>query len=446
MLHEQGLLPPTIGRQLLEGLLTLEDATGDPVPARESIGHGAHSGEAHLIEMYGETVGGWLHTGRSSHDLSAVTTRYVLRDRLLTVGRSLVKLVETYASRAEAALSVPMPTYTGLQHAQVGTVGYQLCSQAFPLTRDLPRLIACWDRLNQSPAGAAAGTTTDFDIDRERVASLLGFDAVCENAEDVDKSIDQILEVACTVATCAATIGNAADTLFLWVSDEFGLADLPHELCGTSSIMPQKKNPHSIQTVQRETNAVLGTAVQQLIAVKNLSGGVQYDPATLRRFTETLDTLRAVVDKMIFDTDRARALVTAEWALATDLAALLTRQCEIPWRSAHQIVAILVREYEATDQSLTDVTATDLEAIAEAYLGDRPTVSTAAVETLRDPAEALDRRASITGSPAPTQVADQVVTRRDRAATYREQLTERRVALDHAHATRRAAIRAVIDA
>lgn len=446
MLREQGLLPPDVGRRMLEGLLTLEDETGDPVPARESIGRGAHSGEAHLIDKYGEAVGGWLHTGRSSHDLSAVATRYVLRDRLLTVGSSLVDLIETYAVRAGSYTAVPMPTYTGLQRAQVGTIGYRLCSQAFPLTRDLGRLITCYDRLNRSPAGAAAGTTTDFAIDRERVASLLGFDDVLQNAEDIDKSVDHLLEVGFTIATSAATVGRAADTFFLWFSDEWEIVDLPDELCGTSSIMPQKKNPHSIQAVQRGTNELIGEAIQQFIAVKNLSGGVQYDPALLRRFTETLDTLRAVVDGATFDTDRARALVAADWALATDLAALLTKQCGIPWRSAHQIVAVLVREYKATDRSLTNVAAADLETIAEAYLGDRPTVPTTALETLCDPAQAPARRAGIIGSPAPEQVADQLETLRTRAEMYRDQLTERRVALDHAHATRRSDIRSVLDA
>lgn len=446
MLHEQGLLPPDVGRRMLEGLLTLEDETGDPTPARESIGRGAHSGEVHLTDKYGEAVGGWLHTGRSSHDLSAVASRYVLRDRLLTVGSSLVDLIETYAARADSYASVPMPTYTGLQRAQVGTIGYRLCSQAFPLTRDLGRLVACYDRLNRSPAGAAAGTTTDFAIDRERVASLLGFDDVLENAEDIDKSADHLLEVGFTIATSAATVGRAADTFFVWFSDEFGVVDLPDKLCGTSSIMPQKRNPHSVQTVQRETNEIIGEAIQQFLAIKNLSGGVQYDPALLSRFTETLDTFRAVVDGATFDTDRARALVTADWALATDLAALLTKECEIPWRSAHQIVAVLVREYEATDRCLTEVSAADLEAIAEAYLGDRPTIPTAALETLCDPAQAPARRADVIGSPAPEQVADQLTTLRARAEMYRDRLSERRVALDQARATRRSAIRSVIDA
>lgn len=446
MLHEQGLLPPYVGHRVLEGLLTVEDDAGDLVPAREPIGHGAHSSEAHLINEYSEAIGGWLHTRRSSHGLSAVATRYVLCDRLLTVGSSFVELLETYAARAGSHTSVPMPTYTGLQHAQVGTIGYWLYSQAFPLTRDLSRLIACYDRLSRSPAGAAAGTTADFAIDREQVASLLGFEAVLQNTENIDKSVDHLLEVSVTIAISAAAVGRAADTFFLWFSDDFGTVDLLDELCGTSSIMPQKKNPHSIQTVQRETNEIIGEAIQQFIAVKILSGGVQYDPALLSRFTETLDTLLTVVDGATFNTDRARALVTADWALATDLALLLTKQCEIPSGSVHQIIAVLVREYGATNQSLIDVSAEGLEAIAEAYLGDRPTVPTAALETLCDPAQAPARRAGIIGSPAPEQVADQLATLRTQADMYRNQLTERRVALDHAHATRKSAIRSVIEA
>lgn len=445
MLREQGLIPPTAGRLILEGLSTLEDDTGNPVPARETIGHGAHAGEAHLIAEHGEAVGGWLHTGRSSHDLTDVATRFVLRDRLLSVGSSLVDLVEAYTTLASTYTTAPMPTYTGLQHAQVATIGYHLCSQAFPLTRDLDRLIACYDRLNQSPAGAAAGTTTDFEIDRDRVASLLGFDGVMQNAEDIDKSVDHLLEVGLTAALSAATIGQAADQFFLWYSDEFGVVDLPDRLCGTSSIMPQKKNPHSIQAVQRETNEIIGEVIQQFIAVKNLSDGVSYHLDVLSQFTETVDTLRAVVSSATFDTDRARDLVEADWALATDVASLLVKQCGIPWRSAHQIVAVLVRQYEATDQCLADMTASDLEDVAEAYLGDRPTVPASALDGVRDPSQALDRRAGIVGSPAPAEVRDQLATLRARVETYRDQLTEKRAALDQAHAARRTAVDSVIE-
>jgi argininosuccinate lyase len=176
MLVEEGLIPDEEGRAILRGLRELEDDDGDATDARAALGHGVHNGEAYLISEYGEDVGGWLHLGRSSHDLHGTAVRFVLRERLLEIGELLAELLETYADRAAETADAPIPTYTGLQHAQVGTIGFQLCAAAAPHGRDLERVVALYDRLNRSPAGAAVGTTSDFDLNRERVASLLGFD------------------------------------------------------------------------------------------------------------------------------------------------------------------------------------------------------------------------------------------------------------------------------
>lgn len=444
MLVERELVSTEVGQVMLKGLSGLEDETGDPVPAREEIGHGAHSGEAFLIAEYGEDVGGWLNVGRSSHDLTNVAERFVLRERLLSVGERLADLIDMYATRAKDHIDDPIPTYTGLQQAQVGSIGYVLCSLAFPVKRDLSRLVACYDRLNQSPAGAAVGTTTDFNIDRERVASLLGFDGVIHNAEDVDKSVDHLLEVGVTAATSASSIGQAADQFLLWFSDEFGVLELPDRLCGTSSIMPQKKNPHSIQVVQRDTNSIIGEAIQQFVAVKNLSGEVSLSPVILQQLPNAIEIWTNVVEAADFDRNRAQELIREDWALMTDLAALLVRDCGISWRSAHQIIGVLVRHYEETGQTVDDVNVEDIERIAEAYLDDRVTVSSS-IETVLDPTTGLERRDSIVGSPAPSEVREQIATLQQTATEYRSRFADRRSVLEQARESRYAAIEAIIN-
>lgn len=445
MLVEQGLLPPSVGRKLLTGLRELEDADGDASAARSEIGRGAHAAEAYLIDEYGENVGGWIHLGRSTHDMEAVAERFVIRDRLLTIGERLTELVDTYAQRAEETMEAPIPTYTGLQHAQVGTIGFHLCSLVLPHERDLERLVALYDRINRSPAGAAVGTTTDFEIDRERVAALLGFDKVCRNTEDVDKSVDHLLETGGVLATIAGNLGSAADRFLLWYALEFGVLDIPDRLCGTSSIMPQKKNPHSIETVQRETSDILGEALQQYVAVKNAAGGVRIAPAVLDQTIKAIETWTAVVDAVVFDRERAAALVTADWALATDLAALLVREGGLSWRSAHQIVAVIVRWFEEDDRTIADLSVDDLAAATQEYCGTAIDLSKSQLKETLNPQRALGRREDVIGSPAPSRVRDQVESLHESATAYQEALVTRRETLERAHQQREEAVEAILD-
>jgi argininosuccinate lyase len=388
-------------------------------------------------------VGGWLHLGRSTHDLVAVAERIALRRRLLRLGAALVDLVETYADRAADTIDAVVPTYTGLRRAQVATIGFHLCAMATPHRRDLDRLVEAYDRLNRSPAGAAVGTTTDVDIDRHRTASLLGFDGVLANAEAVDKATDHAVEVTSVLSAVATNAGRAADSLLCWHSEEFGIVDLPDELCGTSSVMPQKRNPHAVEVVQRAADRVVGAGATR--AVEARSAGPTLPPETADRAVDLVATLSAVVDRLTFDRDRAAALVADSWALATDLAAALAAEAGIAWRSAHQIVAVLVRRFEAVERSIHDLDTETLATTAREYL-DRPVdLSGLDLDRIRDPRRALARRDGTRGSPAPSAVRRQIADLRRLASDRRTAFAARERALDRAAARRTAAVRRVLD-
>src|SRR5690606_20510899 len=143
-----------------------------------------------------------------------------------------------------------MPGYTHGQHAQPTTLGHWAAMMERSFARDVARLHSLWERLNLSPAGAAIMTGSDFALDRERTSELLGFDRPLQNTMDAILSHDLEMEIASVYAVCGATLARVADDLFLWSTTEFAFVEIPDRFCGTSSIMPQKKNPDALEDIK----------------------------------------------------------------------------------------------------------------------------------------------------------------------------------------------------
>ena len=151
-----------------------------------------------------------------------------------------------------------MPGFTHLQHAQPITLAHHLQTYFDAIERDLERAGQAYRRVNLSPMGAAALAGTSIRIDRDYVASLLGFDGLVENAMDAVSSRDFALESVSVAAIAMVDLSRMAEELILWSSSEFGFVEVADEYSATSSIMPQKKNPVVAETVRAKCGSVLG--------------------------------------------------------------------------------------------------------------------------------------------------------------------------------------------
>ncbi len=152
-----------------------------------------------------------------------------------------------------------MPGYTHLQHAQPITVAHHFQGYFEAVQRDLERAAQAYARVNLSPMGAAALAGTSIKIDREYVASLLGFEGLAENAMDAVSSRDFALETISVAAMAMVNLSRMAEEVILWSTSEFGFAEVADEFSATSSIMPQKKNPVVPETVRAKCGSVLGS-------------------------------------------------------------------------------------------------------------------------------------------------------------------------------------------
>jgi argininosuccinate lyase len=408
MLIEENLIPREDGIVMLRGLREMEEI--GVAKARTESGGGMHSGEYFLIRRVGEEIGGRLHLARSSGDLSKVGRRIYSRDQLLLLIERINVFRSALLATAEKHLETVMPGYTHGQAAQPTTYGHQLLALELALGRDVARARAAFERVNLSPAGAVIMTGSNFPLNRHRTAELLGFDAPEINTFDAIQAHDDGLEIAAVLAIHGHTMTRINEDLMLWSTNEFGMIDVPDRFCGTSSIMMQKKNPQATQEIKGAGADAVGALMTAFMVEKGPTGMAVIDRRYASNGTERafefalrdLDWMIEMVPQLIVDTELMAQRAGAFWAQATDVAGALVSELGMNWRSAHQIVGILVRythERNLTPQQVTN------ELLAEAaveYMGEPVRLSEDALLAALDP-EHFVRTRTLFGGPAPDE-------------------------------------------
>ncbi|MFC6952684.1 argininosuccinate lyase [Halorubellus litoreus] len=432
MLAEQGIVGDDEAGQILQALNVVEVEEHKELPDGEDV-HEAI--ESKVIAIAGD-VGGKMHTARSRNDEVATCIRYRLREDVLAaldaVNDARAALVEV----ADAEGETLMPGYTHLQSAQPTTVGHWALSYAGALARDADRLLDAYERVNESPLGAAAFAGTPFDVDRDRTAELLGFAGLVENATDAVAARDHLVEVASALASVATHLSGLAEDLVIFANR--GFVELDDAYSSTSSIMPQKKNPDTLELVR----ATAGDASAGLNGLLSTLKGLPR--AYNRDLQSATPHVWSTVDAVTEATSvAAGAVATAEWpsealaeaagegfSTATAVADVLA-MADVPFRQAHEVLATASEQADGSAPSVDTIAA-----VVEDVLGEsmETYVDEATVADALDPAANVAMRDSV-GGPAPEAVASQVANAADALAADEEAVTGKRDALALAHET-----------
>jgi argininosuccinate lyase len=322
--------------------------------------------EKRLTELVGD-AGKRLHTGRSRNDQVATDIRLYVRgaiDDILGLLRALrLALVDLADKHADTIL----PGFTHLQVAQPITFGHHMLAYVEMFGRDAERLADARKRVNRLPLGAAALAGTTFPIDRLRVAKTLGFDDVCRNSLDAVSDRDFAIEFCAAAALIMTHISRMSEELVLWMSPRVGFIDIADRFCTGSSIMPQKKNPDVPELARGKTGRVNGHLIALLTLMKGqplaYNKDNQEDKEPLFDTIDTLtDTLRIFADMAGGITVKPQAMRDAAlqgYATATDLADYLVKK-GLPFRDAHEAVALAVRACVDRGCDLSDLTLEEL--------------------------------------------------------------------------------------
>ena len=442
MLSEEGLIPKHDGTAILRAFREME-ATGWEQVRRDG-GHGLFSGEAYLIEKLGEEIGGKIHLGRSSGDLNSVSARIGLRGKLLDVMEADLKCRNAYLKLAEQHLETVLPTYTMMQQAQVGTFAHYLVAWTLPLERDFERLLGAYGRTNVSSAGAGIGTGSDFPLNRNRTAELLGFDGVCQNVRDANAGRDFVLEALSAITILMVNVAWATDTIFLFCSNEFNFVEIADRYCGSSSIMPQKKNPHSLMVVSETASQLSGAMSTMLTNARSISGSIK---AVLQNFdlaVEAVNLWAGIISTLQVNKEVMRQSTLEFWALATDLAGAIVRIKSLPWRTAHQITAILVRMALEQGKKASDIDSSFVDFAAREYIGEPLDLGDEEIRRVLDPLRAVKAR-TLLGGTAPEEVQRQIQRGEDLLRQDTAELGLKRKKLAEAAAKLEAAIDVILN-
>lgn len=332
--------------------------------------------EKRLVELIGD-AGKRLHTGRSRNDQVATDIRLWLREEIDVCSELLRQLRHALAQMALQHHTTILPGFTHLQVAQPVTFGHHLLAYAEMFERDYLRLQDCRKRVNQLPLGAAALAGTSYPIDRERVAQSLGFDGVCRNSLDAVSDRDFAIEFCAAVSLAMTHISRLSEELILWMSPRVGFISLADRFCTGSSIMPQKKNPDVPELARGKTGRVNGNLIGLLTLMKGqplaYNKDNQEDKEGLFDSADTLrDTLTIFVDMVggiQVKAENMRAAALQGFSTATDLADYLVKK-GLPFRDAHETVALAVRECEQKGIDLADLSLAELKAFNSAIEED----------------------------------------------------------------------------
>jgi len=436
MLAEQEIIDRETAGEVLAALAAVEDAGHSALPDGEDVHEAIESA---VIERVGP-AGGKMHTARSRNDEVAACIRYRLRADILELLETVVGAREQLIEVARVEDGTVMPGYTHLQPAQPTTVAHWVLSYEQALQRDTARLLDAYERVNQNPLGSAAFAGTPFDVDRERTAELLGFDSVAENSMDASATRDFLVETTSAVATLATTLSGLAEDVVVMASK--GHVDLDDDYASTSSIMPQKKNPDTLELVRGRTGDAVGGLNGLLTNLKGQPRAYNRDLQRAGRHawdaidsvTESVEVAAGAVATADWPAETLEAAATDGFSTATGVADLLA-MAGVPFRTAHEVVAEAAAGLEA-DEDAPDYAT--LSAVAEDVLGEPLSayVDREALEAALDPAESVAMRDS-RGGPAPGAVAEQVSTAEDVLAADSEALTDCRQAVSQAADRRR---------
>jgi argininosuccinate lyase len=359
MLIEKNILDKDDGKKIL-GALTNLDKEMEMSPKLEDV-HMAV--EEEVIKVVGDGVGGNLNLAKSRNDQVATAIRMNLRLELLSLIEVILQLQEALIQKSEENLETIMPGYTHLQPAQLVTYAHYLLAQFDALERNLQRFEEAYNRVSRCPMGAGALATTSFPISRERVADLLGFDGILENSLDAVGARDFLLEVLAVLSILSVDITSFVEDIIVWSTMAFGILELPDEFASTSSIMPQKKNPDVLEVIRARMSQVIGDFTASAITLKSLPSAYNMDfqevtPRLWGAIDKSKGSLRMLSEMLPNLNVRPNLLrnLALSFVTSTDLANMLVRRHEVPFRTAHKIVGALVRTLIQEGKSLKDAT------------------------------------------------------------------------------------------
>lgn len=350
MLRRQHILTAAEARVCLKAIDNLDVASIRAAPYAAGFEDMFFYIEKKLFEDCGDTAGK-MHIARSRNDIDLCLYRMTLRREVLKIAAAMQRVHDVLLDLAAQNTHTLIPAYTHTQPAQPTTLAHYLMAAVEFFGRDLARLRSAYATINRSPLGACAITTTGFPIDRDYTAGLLGFEGLQLNSYGAIATIDYLTEAASAVAVAMINLGRLVQDLLLWCTEEFNFLRLSDAYVQVSSIMPQKRNPVSLEHTRILASKSFSQAQAILASVHNTPFGDIVDceddlqPLAFAVFADAERALKLFAGLMAeakVNVERMRRRAEGSFLTVTELADTLVRREALSFRQAHQLVSAAV--------------------------------------------------------------------------------------------------------
>lgn len=364
--------------------------------------------QSELERRHGEAAG-IGRTGLSRNDLDLAVYKLAARDELLATGEQILTLRTHLVALAKKHTETVLIAYTHHQPGQPITVAHYLSGVLMLLERTTERLLQGYERLNTSPLGAAALAGSSHPLDRAFTAAQLGFSGPTLNTYEAVASGDWQYDIIAVSDALALDMSRFIADLMLWA--ERGWFRLADGLVQGSSIMPQKRNPVTLEHARTAFSRALGHASAIRTSSHNIPFGDLNDFAAdlqealfvvRTEIDAALTLLSAVCELSDFVPEALAAAASATDTTATELADVLVRDYELTFPEAHHIVQELVSAKQAANEAFLSLTPAEVERVGG------PAMSAEELHNAIAPTAFVQRRNGI-GGPAKEAVETQLI-------------------------------------
>jgi len=378
MLFRQKIISFKIKNKIIFGLKKIESEIKKKKFVYKSEYEDIHMNiEKRLFEIIGDDAG-FIHTARSRNDQVITDFKMWLKIETLELIKKLENLNKTILKVAQRNINTIMPGFTHLKNAQAVSFAHYMMAYIEMFNRDKHRFKNNLESLNENPLGVAALTGTSFNIDRNFTSKKLGFKKATNNSIDTVADRDFVLDFLYSASVCSLHISRISEEFIIWNSDAFSLINLSDKVVTGSSIMPQKKNPDTLEFLRGKTGKTFGNLFSMLTILKGLPlsyfKDLQDDKELVFKTNETLNNCISILNEVLnnFSPNKKRMLELAEngYIVATDLADYLVSKHGMSFRNAYRVTSLIVNFAEKKKKKLNELNINELKKIEPILTSD----------------------------------------------------------------------------
>jgi argininosuccinate lyase len=392
-------------------IAAFDEIRQEPVEA-DASDEDIHTYVIRKLKEHAGAVADKIHTGRSRNEQVSLDTRLWLREECDRVRALLGGVMGALLDLAGRSPDAVIPGYTHMRRAQAVLWPHYLLAYFEMFARDAERFSQARARANVLPLGSGALAGSGFPFDREAMAQDLGFAGVTRNSMDVSADRDFVLDFVYAASVAMLHLSRLAEDWILYSSEEFGWLELADGVTSGSSLMPQKKNPDSLELIRGKSGRVMSCLVSLMMTMKGLpmtyNRDMQEDKVPLFEAADqlagSLEMAGAVIQSVKLNPAAPAAAAEESWVVATDLAEALAR-AGLPFHQAHQLAGRFVLESVRSGKKPADWTAEDMQRFAPEFTGE--------FAALLDPKRGMKSR-EIPGGTGPQSVAAALAAARQR--------------------------------